>query len=63
MKIKDYKCKCGHDNFFFANEGKHVGIYCSNCGKWFKWANKNERNLKNYMENLMRREESCFKWM
>lgn len=35
MKISDYKCKCG----------MHVGIYCNKCGKWLKWANKNERNL------------------
>ena len=45
MKIKDYKCKCGHDDFFFIGNGISMGIYCSYCGKWFKWADKNERNL------------------
>ena len=45
MKIKDYKCKCGHDDFFFADKGNQKGIYCSYCGKWLKWADKNERNL------------------
>lgn len=45
MKIKDYKCNCGNDDFFFHSKGNQVGIYCSYCGKWFKWADKNERNL------------------
>lgn len=50
MKIADYKCKCGSDDFFLGTslndtDGMHVGIYCNKCGKWLKWANKNERNL------------------
>lgn len=45
MKIKDYKCKCGHDDFFFADKGNQKGIYCSYCGKWLKWADKDEKNL------------------
>ena len=46
MKIKDYKCKCGNDDFdFIPNDGNVVGIYCNLCGKWFKWADKNEKNL------------------
>lgn len=47
MKIKNYKCKCGCDNLFFKEKGSQVGIYCSSCGKWLKWADKNERNLMN----------------
>lgn len=50
MKIKEYKCKCGSTDFFFADKGKQTGIYCSLCGKWLKWADKNERNL-----NLLKR--------
>ncbi len=46
MKIKDYKCKCGHDDFFFADKGNQTGIYCSCCGKWLKWADKDEQNLR-----------------
>lgn len=46
MKIKNYKCKgCGYDVFFFAYKGNQCGIYCSHCGKWLKWASKDERNL------------------
>ncbi|MCR5144778.1 MAG: hypothetical protein K6B67_05660 [Lachnospiraceae bacterium] len=46
MKIKDNKCKCGHDDFFFAEKGNQKGIYCSYCGKWLKWADKDEQNLR-----------------
>lgn len=45
MKIKDYKCKCGHNDFFFADKGNQKGIYCTYCGKWLKWADKDEQNL------------------
>ena len=45
MKIKDYICKCGHNDFFFADKGNQKGIYCSYCGKWVKWADKDEQNL------------------
>lgn len=45
MKIKDYKCKCGNNDFFFVERGNIMGIYCSYCGKWFKWANKDDKNL------------------
>lgn len=45
MKIKDYKCKCGYNDFFFADKGNQKGIYCSYCGKWLKWADKDEQNL------------------
>lgn len=47
MKIKNYECKCGCDDFFFMNKGVQVGIYCTLCGKWYKWADKDEQNLKN----------------
>jgi hypothetical protein len=46
MKIKDYKCKCEHNDFFFADKGNQTGIYCSYCGKWLKWADKDEQNLR-----------------
>lgn len=46
MKIKNYKCKaCNSQHFFFAEDAMHIGIYCASCGKWLKWANKDERNL------------------
>ena len=45
MKIKDYVCKCGCNDFFFADKGNQKGVYCTKCGKWFKWADKDEKNL------------------
>ena len=45
MKIKNYKCKCGSNDFFFADKGNQKGVYCSYCGKWLKWADKDEQNL------------------
>lgn len=54
MKIKDFKCKCGHNDFFFADKGSQKGIYCSYCGKWVKWADKNEQNLAMKQESQIR---------
>ena len=46
MKIKDYKCpECKSDDFFFLEAGPHIGIYCKTCGRFLKWADKNEKNL------------------
>lgn len=53
MKIKDYKCKCGYNDFFFADKGSQKGIYCSYCGKWLKWADKNEQNLAMKQEPIL----------
>ena len=53
MKIKGYKCKCGHDDFFFADKGNQKGIYCSYCGKWLKWADKDEQNLAMKQEPIL----------
>lgn len=53
MKIKDYKCKCGCNDFFFADKGSQKGIYCSYCGKWFKWADKDEQNLAMKQEPIL----------
>ena len=53
MRIKDYKCKCGCDDFFFSDNCNQTGIYCSSCGMWLKWADKNERNLRMKQENVL----------
>lgn len=45
MKIKNYVCKCGCDDFSLSRKSIHVGIYCMKCGRWLKWANHDERNL------------------
>lgn len=53
MKIKDYKCKCGCEAFFFSDNGNQKGIYCSRCGMWLKWADKNEQNLRMKQEHVL----------
>ena len=53
MKIKDYQCKCGCNDFFFADKGNQKGIYCSYCGKWIKWADKDEQNLIMKQETIL----------
>ena len=53
MKIKDFRCKCGRDDFFFADKGNQVGIYCSYCGKWLKWADKDEQNLRMKQDSVL----------
>jgi uncharacterized Zn finger protein len=37
------KCKrCGSEHVFLKSAGSNVGIYCADCGKWVKWATKDE---------------------
>ena len=57
MKLKDYKCKCGYNDFFFVDKGNQKGIYCTNCGKWLKWADKDEQNL------VMKQEPKIGHWI
>lgn len=46
MQIKDYICKCGFKEFFVQKKSEtQWGIYCAKCGKWLKWASKDEKNL------------------
>ena len=47
MKIRNYRCtNCGCKEFFLGEpKGNNTPIYCKGCGKWLKWADKNEKNL------------------
>lgn len=46
MKLNNYKClNCGNDTFMTIKKPPHIGIYCSQCGRFFKWANKDDKNL------------------
>lgn len=42
--MAEYKCNsCGGTMFSYVNkDAAHIGVYCSNCGKWLKWAGKKE---------------------
>ena len=39
------KCSCGSEQFYISKVGSHNGMYCSVCGTWYKWADKNEARL------------------
>lgn len=54
MKVKDYKCKCGCDDFFLADKGNQKGFYCAYCGKWLKWASKDEQNLRMKQDPILK---------
>ncbi len=42
----EIKCKkCGSTKAFTDTKGNQTGIYCSDCGKWIKWATKDEIRL------------------
>lgn len=45
--------RCGHDDFYFADKSNRKGIYCSYCGKWLKWADKDEQNLAAKQEAIL----------
>ena len=39
----DFKCKkCGSKKYMIRKNCSQTGLYCSDCGKWHKWLNKNE---------------------
>ena len=39
------QCKCGSLDFFMKKQGNNTGLYCSMCGKWQKWMNKDDIRL------------------
>lgn len=49
----EIKCKCGSTNVFLENKGSQVGIYCSACGKWIKWATKEEARVIKHNEETI----------
>lgn len=39
----EFKCnRCGSKNYMIEKHGNNTGLYCSSCGKWHKWLNKDE---------------------
>lgn len=42
MGVMNIQCKCGSMDFFTEEKGNSTGLYCSMCGKWQKWLNKDE---------------------
>ncbi len=47
----DFKCnRCGSKNYMIRKVCSQTGLYCSDCGKWHKWLNKDE--IRVYSEGL-----------
>lgn len=45
------KCLCGSEQFYVSNVGHNIGMYCSVCGAWYKWCNKDEVRLYSRVNN------------
>ena len=44
--MKIFECeKCNSKDVFVEQNGNNIGLYCSDCGKWIKWLNKDELRL------------------
>lgn len=42
----DFVCKkCGSVELKCVKEGVHTGLWCSDCGRWVKWLNKDELKI------------------
>lgn len=44
--MKKFECgKCYSKDIFIEKSGNNTGVYCSNCGKWITWLNKDQLRL------------------
>lgn len=37
--------RCGSTFLFAEESGNQTGVYCAKCGKWIKWATKDEKRV------------------
>ncbi len=44
--------KCGSVSLYTELKGNQTGLYCSDCGAWIKWLNKNERRAFEHNQKL-----------
>ncbi len=43
--------KCGSTDLFTKEKGNKIGLYCSDCGAWIRWLNKDEENAFEHNKN------------
>lgn len=44
--MKEFECtKCHSQDVFIDKSGNNTGLYCSDCGKWITWLNKDQLRL------------------
>lgn len=50
----ELRCKyCGSLNLETEKKGTQTGLYCCDCGKWLKWATKEEIRLINHNDEYI----------
>lgn len=45
-------CKRGDSSFFIKTKGDRTGLYCSNCGKRYKWLTEGEARVMKRQKRL-----------
>lgn len=52
MRLPGVICKCGSEDIFASQSKQHIKLICAKCGRYIKFANKNEKNL---MQEILQR--------
>lgn len=45
MRLPGVMCKCGSEEIFASQSNIHIKLICAKCGRYIKFANKQEKNL------------------
>lgn len=45
MRLSGVICKCGSEDIFASQSKQDIKLICAKCGRYIKFANKNEKNL------------------
>lgn len=45
MRLPGVICKCGSEDIFASQSKQHIKLICTKCGRYIKFANKQEKNL------------------
>lgn len=58
--MKIFSCrKCSSAELFIKEGGTQCGLYCTDCGAWQKWLNKDEKRLaENWIEEMKSMKET-----
>lgn len=43
MTLPGVICKCGSEDIFASQSNQHIKLICAKCGRYIKFANKNEK--------------------
>lgn len=55
--MNKFICKCGCSNMIIEYKGSQRGMYCKSCGKWQKWATKEDERVISYKTKILKRGE------